>query len=77
MLFRFRMDIRTKFFTIGVVRHRNVFAQGAGGCSMPGDTPGQTGQASEHPDRAVGVLVHCRGVGLDGIQGTLPTEMML
>ena len=71
------MDIRTKFFTIRVVRHRNVFAQRAGGCSMPGDTPGQTGQASEHPDRAVGVLVHCRGVGLADLQRFLPAQAIM
>ena len=37
--------------------------QGAGRCSIPGDTQGQAGQGSEHPDVAVGVPVHCKGVG--------------
>ena len=35
---------------------------------------GQTGWGSEHPDVALGVPVHCRGVGLDGLQGSLPTQ---
>ena len=39
--------------------------QRCGGCSVPGDTQGQAGWGSEHPDRAVGVPVHCRGIGLD------------
>jgi len=30
-----------------------------GGCPVPGDIQGQAGQGSEHPDRAVGVSVHC------------------
>ena len=43
-------------------------AQRGGGCPILGDTQGQTGQCSEHPDLAVGVLVHCRGVGLDTLK---------
>ena len=34
---------------------------------VPRNTQGQAGQGSEHPDQAVGVPVHCRGVGLDGL----------
>ena len=36
-----------------------------GGCLVPGDTQGQAGWSSMQPDLAVGVPVHCRGVGLD------------
>ena len=36
-----------------------------GGCPGLGDTQGQVGRGSEHPDLDVGVPVHCRGVGLD------------
>lgn len=32
---------------------------------------------SEHPDPPAGVPVHCRGVGLDGLWGFLPTQMIL
>jgi len=39
--------------------------QRGGGCSIPGDIQGQAGQGSEQPDLAVGVPVHCRGVGSD------------
>ena len=38
-----------------------------GGCSVPGDLQGQAGRGSEQPDVDVGVPVHCRGVGLNGI----------
>jgi len=38
-----------------------------GGSSVPGDIQGQAEQGSEQPDIAVGVPVHCRGVGLDGL----------
>ena len=41
--------------------------QRGGGCPIPGDAQGQGGWGSEHPDVAVGVPVHCRGVGLDGL----------
>ena len=34
---------------------------------------GQAGPGSEKPDLAVGVPVHCKGVGLDG---SLQTQMM-
>ena len=42
-------------------------AQRCGGSPIPGDTQGQTEWASEHPDLAVGVPVHCRGVELNGL----------
>ena len=32
---------------------------------------------STHPDPAVGVPVHCRGAGLDGLSWDLPTAMIL
>ena len=44
-----------------------LVAQRGDGCSVPGDIQGQAGQGSEHPDLAVGVPVHYRGVGLDGL----------
>ena len=42
-------------------------AQRGGGCPIPGDTQGQTGQGSEQSNLAVSAPVHCRGVGLDGL----------
>jgi len=42
-------------------------AQRGGGCPIPGSTQDQAGQSSEQPDAAVGVSVHCREVGLDGL----------
>lgn len=35
-----------------------------GGCPIPGDIESQAGQSAEQPVLAVGVPVHCRGVGL-------------
>ena len=40
--------------------------QRGGGCPIPGDIQGQVGWGSEQPALAVGVAVHCRGVGLEG-----------
>jgi len=34
-------------------------------------------RGSEHPDWAVGISVHCRGVGPDGFQGSLSTQTIL
>jgi len=36
-------------------------------CPVPGDIQGQVGQGSEQPDLVSGVLIHCRGVGLDDL----------
>jgi len=41
--------------------------QGGGGCPIPGDSQGQAAQGSEQPGVAVGVPVHCRGIGLNGL----------
>ena len=38
--------------------------QRGGGCPIPDI---QAGQGSEHPGLAVGIPVHCRGVGLIGL----------
>jgi len=34
-------------------------------------------KGSEQPDLAVGDPVHCRRVGLDALQGSLPNQMIL
>ena len=39
-------------------------AQRAGGCPIPRDIQSQAEQGSEQPDGAIGIPVHCRGVGL-------------
>jgi len=41
-----------------------LMTQRGGGCPVLGDIRGQDGHGYEHPDLAVGVPVHCRGVGL-------------
>ena len=52
-------------------------AQRGGGCPIHGDIQGQDGWGSEQPDLAGGVPVHCKGVGLDELYGSLPTETIL
>ena len=52
-------------------------AQRGGGCPTPGDTQGQAGWGSEQPHLAVGVPVHCRGIGPDGLWESLPTQTIL
>ena len=47
------MDIKKKFFTIKVVS-----------CPVPGDIQGQAEWGCEQPDVAIGVPVHCSGVGM-------------
>jgi len=41
--------------------------QRGGECLIPGDIQSQAGQGSEQPDVAVGVPVHCRRAGPDGL----------
>ena len=60
------MDVRKIFYNKGSEALALV-AQRRGGCPIPGDVQCQAGWGSEQPDLAVGVPVHCRGVGLDGL----------
>lgn len=48
-----------------------------GGYPIAVDVSGQSGQGSVHPIQAVGVPIHCRMVGLDGLQGSLSTQTVL
>jgi len=45
-------------------------------CPIPADAQGQAGWALS-TDGAVGVPVHCRGFGPDGLEGSLPTQKSL
>lgn len=42
-------------------------AHSGGGSPIPGEIEGQAAPGSEPPNRAVGVPVDCRGVGLEGL----------
>jgi len=45
--------------------------------SPPGNVQGQVGRGSEQPDPLEDVPAHCRQVGLDGLQRSLPTQTFL
>jgi len=51
---------------IRLLKHWNTSqrAQRGGGYPVPGAIQGQARRGSEQPDLAVGVPVHCRGIGL-------------
>ena len=69
------MDIKKKvFYTEGGEALEQVAQRGDGCPVIPG---GQSGRCSEQPDPAVGVPVHCRGVGLDNLQRSIPTLRIL
>ena len=57
---RFKQDIRKMFLTIRAVRHWHRLPREVV------DAPSLETFRVRHPDLAVGVPVHCRGVGLDG-----------
>jgi len=48
-------------------------AQRGAGHLIPADVQGRAGPGSEQPDLAAGVPAHCRGVGPDELQGSLPS----
>ena len=62
---RFRLDIRKEFFF--TVRAEKQWNQRSGGSPVLGDIKDQAGWGSEHSDLAVGIPVHCRGVGPDDL----------
>ena len=57
---------RKKIYNEGGEARAQV-AQRDGGSPVLRDTQDQAGWGSEQPNLAVGVPVHCRGVGLDGL----------
>jgi len=54
----------------------NLVLNISSGDPIPGNIPDQVGQGSEHPDLS-GVPACCGGVGLDELQGSLPTQNFL
>ena len=52
-------------------------AQRGGGCPVPGNVQGQVGRHSEQPDPVEDVPAYGRGVGLDGLYPSLPSQTFL
>ena len=73
---RFRLDIRKKFFYNEGGETPAQVAQRGGRCPIPGNTQGQVGRGSEQPD-LVGDVPALAGVGLDGLERSLPTQSIL
>ena len=48
-----------------------------GECPVLGDVQGQAERGSKQPNWAVGIPVHCRGVGPGDLLGSLPTQTIL
>ena len=64
---RFRLDIRTKVFYHKDGEALAQVAQRGGRCPIPGTTPDQAGQGSEHPDLVEDIPAPCRRVGPDDL----------
>jgi len=52
-------------------------AQRGSGGPIPGNVQGQAGWGSEQPDLVEDVPAHCRGLGLDDLYRSLPTQSTL
>jgi len=74
---RFRLDIRKTFFYSEGAKTLKRLAQRGGRCPIPGDIQGQVGWGSEQHDLVEDVPDHCRGVGLDDLWRSLPTQSIL
>jgi len=64
---KFRLDIRKKFFTMRVVKHRHRLPTVVVDAPVPGNIQGQVGWGSEQPDLVADVPAHCTRVELDGV----------
>lgn len=53
-----------------------LVAQRGGGSFIPGNIQGQVRQGSEQAGLVEDVPAFCRGVGLDGLQRSLPTQTL-
>lgn len=73
---RFRLDIRKLFYSKASGALKQAAPEG-GICPILVDIQGQAVWCSEQPDKAVDVTVQCGGVGLDGLQGSLPNHAIL
>jgi len=74
---RFTLDKRENFFYAEGGETLAQVAQRGGRCPIPGHIQGQVGWGSEQPDLVEDVPAHGRGVGLDGLQRSLPTQTVL
>jgi len=72
---RFRLGIGKKFFTLrGGSERLAPAAQRCGRCPIPGTIRGRAGRGSQQLDLVGEVPARCRGVGLHGLERSLPPQ---
>jgi len=74
---RFRLDLRKNFFYHEGGEALAQVAQRGGRYPIPGNIQGQVGRGSEQSGLVEDVPPHCRGLGLDGLERSLPTHTIL
>lgn len=74
---RFRLDTRTKFFTVKVLRHWQRFPWETVKAPVPGSVQGQAGWGFEQPGPVEGVRVHSRGVQTRSRSKYFPMQSIL
>lgn len=57
----FSLDIRKKIFTASGIALPQII-QRHGGCLLPGNIQGQTGEGSEQPDPDEDIPAHCKAL---------------
>jgi len=65
--YRFRLDIRKKFFCNRGGETLEQIAQRSSGGLILGKIPGQVGRGSEQSGLVADIPAHCRGAGLDDL----------
>jgi len=73
----FRLDIRKKFFYGEGGETLEWVVQRGGRCPIPRNSPDKVGWGSEQSGLVEDIPANCRGVGLDGLERSLPTPTIL
>lgn len=70
-------DMRKTFFYDEGGETQDQVARRGGRCPIPGHVQGQAGRGSGQPHLVEDAPAHCRGLGLDGLSRSLPTQAVL